>query len=103
MVFHSKYSLGGATELLKCKALSRVIGHVDITRNANKVILINHKAPLNAFGGNIHGMALMATAKALAMDVDSPSALLNRFTCRKLLGSLKDVILQALDSPKDQL
>ena len=94
VVFHSKFSPRGQSELLKCKALSRVIGHSNINRNADKVILVCAVA-LNAFATNIHGMALTASAKVLGKD-GSYEALTSNFWDRKLLGKSKEIVANAM-------
>ena len=99
VVFHSKFSPRGQSELLKCKALSRVIGHFNINRNADKVILVHCSATLNAFTANIHGMALMATAKVLDKD-GSCEALTSNFWDRRLLGKSKEIVASAMKKHK---
>ena len=101
VVFHSKFSPRGQSELLKCKALSRVIGHSNINRNADKVILVHRAAALNAFAANIHGMALTASAKVLGKD-GSCEALTSTFWDRKLLGKSKEVVASAIKHKQDR-
>ena len=101
VVFHSKFSLRRQSELLKCKALSRVIGHSNINRNADKVILVHRAAALNAFAANIHGMALTASAKVLGKD-GSCEALTSTFWDRKLLGKSKEVVASAIKHKQDR-
>ena len=101
VVFHSKFSSSGQSELLKCKALSRVIGHSNINRNADKVILVHRAAALNAFVANIHGMALTASAKVLGKD-GSCEALTSTFWDRKLLGKSKEVVASAIKHKQDR-
>ena len=82
VVFHSKFSPRGQSELLKSKALSQVIGHSNINRNADKDILLHQATALNAFAANIHGMALTASAKVLGTD-GSCKALTSNFWDRR--------------------
>ena len=83
IVFHSKFSLRGQSKLLKYKALSWVIAHSNINRNADKVILVHRAPTLNAFVTNIYGMALMATTKVLGKD-GSCEALTSNFWDKRL-------------------
>ena len=78
VVFYSKFSSRGQSELLKCKALSWVIAHSNINRNADKVILVHYATALNAFAANIHRMALTASAKVLGKN-GSCEALTSKF------------------------
>ena len=102
VVFHSKFSPRGQSELLKCKALSRVIGHSNINRNADKVILVHRAAALNAFAANIHGMALTASAKVLGKD-GSCEALTSYIWDRRLLGKSKEIVANAMKHKQDRL
>ena len=101
VVFHSKFSPRGQSELLKCKSLSRVIGHSNINRNVDKVILVHWAAALNAFAANIHGMALTASAKVLGTD-GRCEALTSNFWDRRLLGRSKEIVANAMKH-KDRL
>ena len=101
VVFHSKFSPGGQSELLKCKALSRVIGHSNINRNVDKVILVHRSVALNAFAANIHGMALTASVKVLKKD-GSCVALTSNFWDRILLGKSKEVVASAMKHKQDR-
>ena len=101
VVFHSKFSPRGQSELLKCKALSRVIGHSNINQNADKVILVHRVAALNAFAANIHGMALIASAKVLSTN-RSCEALTSNFWDTRLLGRSKEIFANAMKH-KDRL
>ena len=98
----SKFSPRAQSELLKCKALSWVIGHSNINWNADKVILVHRATALNAFAANIHGMALTASAKVLGKD-GSCEALTSTFWDRKLLGKSKEVVASAIKHKQDRL
>ena len=88
--------------MLKCKALSLVIAHSNINRNADKVILVHRVVALNAFAANIHAMALTASAKVLGKD-GSCEALTSNFWDRKLLGKSKEIVASAMKHKQDRL
>ena len=102
VVFHSKFSPRGQSELLKCKALSQVIAHSNINRNADKVILVHRAIALNAFGANIHGMALRATTKVLGKN-GSFEALTSNFCDRRLLGKSKKIAASVMKHKQDKI
>ena len=93
------FSSRGQSKLLKCKALSRVIVHSNINRDADKVILVHRAAALNAFAANIHGMALTASEKVLGKD-GSCEALTSNFWDRRLLGKSKEIVASAMKKHK---
>ena len=63
---------------------------------------MHRAATLNAFGANIHGMALTATAKVLGKD-GSFEALTSNFWDRRLLGKSKDIVASVMKQKQDKI
>ena len=86
-VIHLDYSSEAQAELMKCKALSRVLCDDPLTTNANKCILVAREAALYTFVGNYTGHVLTHCSTSLSQGINSP---------RRITQSLGEKATQSL-------